>query len=116
VYAIFLNTTVHRVRQFLGLTGYFRKFVANYAVQAKPLSYLLQKDVVWEWGEEQSKAFEILKESLIVEPVLTLFKPTCDVVLYTDASSLGLAGTARSNKKKNQSRRKWWFEPIKASE
>jgi hypothetical protein len=87
-----IPTNVHRVRQFLGLTGYFRKFIANYAVRAKPLSYLLQKDVVWEWGEEQNKSFEFLKESLIAEPVLTLFKPTCDVVLYTDASSLGLAG------------------------
>ena len=43
-------TTVRAIRQFLGLSRYYRKFIQDYADLAKPLSDLLKKDVKWEWG------------------------------------------------------------------
>jgi hypothetical protein len=45
---------VHQVRQYLGLTGYFRKFIKDYAKKAKPLSILLQKNAAWTWGKDQA--------------------------------------------------------------
>jgi hypothetical protein len=83
---------IHQVRQFLGLTGYFRKFVQGYANKAKPLSLLLHKDSEWRWGAEQEASFNFLKESLIRKPILTIFNPKLPIKLYTDASRLGIGG------------------------
>lgn len=83
---------IHEIRQFLGLTGYFRKFIKNYAEKSKPLSKLLMKDATWEWKEAQESAFQILKQSLVSVPVLALFDPGLEIKLYTDASRWGLAG------------------------
>lgn len=52
------------IRQFLGLTGYYRRFVPNYAKVAKPLTILLREDVPFEWKENTEAAFEKLKTLL----------------------------------------------------
>lgn len=83
---------VHNVRQFLGLTGYFRKFVFNYALKAKPLTILLHKNTSWAWGRDQEEAFSLLKQQLTSKPVLALFASELETRLYTDASRMGLAG------------------------
>lgn len=70
-----IPTNVHCVRQYLGLTGYFRKFVRDYALKAKPLSSLLLKEAPWKWGQEQVDSFNVLKESLLSSPILALFDP-----------------------------------------
>lgn len=85
-------TNVHQVRQYLGLTGYFRKYIPNYAMKARYLSSLLTKDAKWEWGKNQENAFETLKQILANKPVLALFDPGKDLKLYTDACRWGLAG------------------------
>ena len=85
-------TTVHEVRRFLGLTGYFRKFVQNYAMIAKPLNELLLKDAQFEWSSTCETAFQILKNKLCEEPILMLYDPTAEHELHTDACSVGLAG------------------------
>lgn len=85
-------TDIHKVRQFLGLTGYFRKFIHQYAMKSRPLSILLHKNYPWEWGESQINAFNILKNYLVSKPILTIFDKTLKTVLYTDASRIGLAG------------------------
>lgn len=85
-------TNIHEVRQYLGLTGYFRKFIHNYALKSKPLSALLHKNAVWEWGPAQESAFQELKRNLLDQPVLALFDPGLEILLYTDASQWGLAG------------------------
>jgi hypothetical protein len=83
---------VHQVRQYLGLTGYFRKFIKDYAKKAKPLSILLQKNAAWTWGKDQDYAFTKLKQSLTTKPVLTLFDPELKIRVYSDASRIGLGG------------------------
>lgn len=50
---------VHQVRQYLGLTRYFRKFIQDYAGKSKPLSRLLAKNVTWMWAQEQQKSFDV---------------------------------------------------------
>lgn len=83
---------VRQVRQFLGLTGYFRQFVKNYALIAKPITMLLRKDTKWKWESKHQTAFEELKEILCKRPVLALFDPRATTEIHTDASSIGVAG------------------------
>jgi hypothetical protein len=83
---------VHNVRQFLGLAGYFRKFVRNFAQVSFPLSKLLKKDTAWEWSDSQEQAFEALKSKLVERPVLSIYDPAAETELHTDASRLGVGG------------------------
>ena len=62
--------TVRAIRQFLGLSGYYRRFIRDYAKLAKPLSNLLKKDTKWEWGRSQRKSFRKIRKYLCNEPVL----------------------------------------------
>jgi hypothetical protein len=84
--------TVHHVRQFLGLTGYFRHFVKGYAAITRSLTQLLKKDQVWRWTDEEEAAFQKLKIMLVERPVLALHKPGAMTEVHTDASALGVAG------------------------
>jgi hypothetical protein len=84
-------TNPRQVRQFLGLTSHFRKFVPQFATKTKPLTHLLKIDVPWHWGEQQDKVVADLKLILTSEPTLTLFTPGRETLLYTDASMHGLA-------------------------
>lgn len=83
---------VHELRMFLGLTGYFRKFVQNYAEISYHLYDLLRKNTAWEWGPLQVKAFNLLKKILTTRPLLSLFRRNGEIEVHTDASSKGLAG------------------------
>lgn len=83
---------IHEVRQFLGLTGYFRKFIKSYGEIARPLTSLLKKEAKWQWSEIENQAFSLLKESLASRPVLALYDPKLETELHTDASSLGVGG------------------------
>lgn len=87
-------TNVHEVRRFLGLTGFFRKFVKNYSTIAKPITELLKTKNApkFVWADEQSTAFEMLKNCLCSEPVLCLYDVNCRHEVHTDASIVGLAG------------------------
>jgi len=85
-------TTVRNIRQFLGLTGYFRHFVRGYSLIARPLTQLLKRDNGWHWGEEEEKAFLQLKQQLVSGPILCLYLPGAETEVHTDASSIGLAG------------------------
>lgn len=77
---------------FLGLSGYFRKFMCNYAKIVEPLTRLVRKSVKWEWRVEQKKSFEIIKEMLSSKPILAVYDPELPTDLHTDASSIGVAG------------------------
>lgn len=85
-------TNTHDVRRFLGLASFFRRFVKDFALIARPLTNLLRKDTPWKWTSEEEKAFETLKGYLIERPVLALYDHTAETQLHTDASKMGLAG------------------------
>lgn len=84
--------SVHEVRQFLGLTGYFRKFIQDYGEISRPLTSLLRKESIWQWFLKEEQAFSLLKEMLANHPVLALYYPKLETELHTDASSLGVGG------------------------
>jgi len=84
-------TSVRRVCTFLGMTGYYRRFIQNYGEIATPLVRLLQKDTPWEWTTECQQAFEALREKLIRAPILVYPNSAKRKKLYTDASAKALA-------------------------
>ena len=81
---------VKQVRQFLGLTGYYRKFIANYSSIAAPLTNLLQTDTKFVWDEVAQGAMNKLKEALITSPVLAYPQQDEQYILDTDASDYGI--------------------------
>ena len=64
--------TVKEVRSFLGLAGYYRRFIENFSKIAKPLTSLLEKNADFIWTDERQMAFAELKKRLTTAPVLTL--------------------------------------------
>ncbi|GJY73104.1 putative nucleotidyltransferase, ribonuclease H [Tanacetum coccineum] len=83
-------TTPSEIRSFLGLAGYYRRFIANFSKIAKPLTSLTQKNKKYEWGVEQEEAFQTLKDNLCNAPILSLPDGVEDFVVYCDASNQGL--------------------------
>ena len=83
-------TSIQALRSFLGLTGYYRRFIQNYGGVAKPLTDLLRKGVKFAWGQDQEQAYAELKRRISSAPVLALPDPAKDYVLTTDASDAGL--------------------------
>nr|GFC84350.1 putative reverse transcriptase domain-containing protein [Tanacetum cinerariifolium] len=65
-------TTVTEVRSFLGLAGYYRRFVEGFSLLALPLTKLMRNGEKFVWNEEREKSFEELKRRLVSSPVLTL--------------------------------------------
>ncbi|CAD6995745.1 unnamed protein product [Ceratitis capitata] len=81
------------IERFLGLTSYFRRFIRNYALIAKPLSDLLRKDKIVKWNDEELAAFQQLKACLSRNPVLRLYNPKAETKIHTDASKYGYGAT-----------------------
>ena len=79
------------VKQFLGLIGYYRKFVPCFSDLARPLNALTQKNTVFNWTQICQESFELLKTSLMTEPILTYPDPNLPYVLFTDASKYAWA-------------------------
>ncbi|GJZ54481.1 putative reverse transcriptase domain-containing protein [Tanacetum coccineum] len=77
------------IRSFLGLAGYYRRFIDNFSKIAKPLTLLTHKNKAYVWGDKQEEAFRILKEKLCNAPVLALPDGPNDFVVYCDASNQG---------------------------
>ncbi|GJW05024.1 reverse transcriptase domain-containing protein [Tanacetum coccineum] len=83
-------TTPSEVRSFLGLAGYYRRFIENFSKIAKPLTSLTQKNQKYEWGEKQEESFRTLKDNLCNAPILSLPNRVEDFMVYCDASNQGL--------------------------
>ncbi|VVA35062.1 PREDICTED: retrotransposon, partial [Prunus dulcis] len=83
-------TSVTEVQSFLGLAGYYRRFVEGFSTIAAPLTRLTRKGVKFEWSDECEKSFNELKTRLITAPVLALPDDSGNFVIYSDASQQGL--------------------------
>ena len=84
-------TKVVDIQAFLGVIGYFRSFVSNFAARAKPLYELLKKDREWKWGPEQEGAFCDLKKCLLTAPILAFPDFRKEFILVTDASGYAIS-------------------------
>ena len=76
---------VKGVRSFLGMTGYYRQCIPEYAKYAAPLVYLTKKHARFQWGSEQQAGFEYLKKALTAEPIMAYPNTNKAYKLYTDA-------------------------------
>jgi hypothetical protein len=85
-------TTVTQVRSFLGLAGYYRRFVKDFSTIAGPLHELTKKGAPFTWGKAQEVAFETLKDRLTHTPLLQLPNFNKTFELECDASGIGLGG------------------------
>ena len=83
--------TPKEIKQFLGLIGYYRKFVPRFSDLARPLNSLTRKDVEFEWTSKCQESFKLLKTSLMTDPILTYPDPNLPYVLFTDASKYAWA-------------------------
>ncbi|GKB07183.1 retrotransposon protein, putative, ty3-gypsy subclass [Tanacetum coccineum] len=92
-------TTPTEVRQFLGLAGYYRRFIKDFSKIAKSLTELTQKNKKYIWGENQESAFQLLKQKLCEAPILALPEGNDDFVVYCDASHQGLGAVLMQREK-----------------
>ena len=90
---------VTEVRSFLGLAGYYRRFVKGFSVIASLLTKLLRKGVMFEWSDKCQNSFEQLKDMLVEAPVLTQPTSGKEYTLYSDASGIGLGCVLMQNEK-----------------
>jgi hypothetical protein len=81
---------VSKIRSFLGLAGYYRRFIEGFSKLVKPITSLLEKGKEFKWDEACQKCFEELKEKLTTTPVLVMPDIHKGFDLYCDASHLGL--------------------------
>jgi hypothetical protein len=80
----------HQIRSFLGLTGYYHRFVPDFSRIAKPMTELLKKGVKFVWDEKCENAFQTLKQFLTSTPVLAQPDNSKPYEVYCDASGTGL--------------------------
>jgi hypothetical protein len=81
---------VHEVRSFLGLAGYYRRFVQGFSKIAAPLTDLLHKDHTFEWTSSQEQAFNQLKQAVCSAPILLIPEPNLPYTVISDASGFAI--------------------------
>nr|GEU73993.1 hypothetical protein [Tanacetum cinerariifolium] len=91
--------TPTEIRQFLGLAGYYRRFIEGFSKIAKSMTKLTQKGVKFDWGDTQEAAFQLLKQKLCSAPILALPEESEDFVVYCDASHKGLGAVLMQREK-----------------
>jgi len=94
------------LHSFLGLASYFRRFIYNFSVIAKPLFDLIRKNVPFQFGIDKMNSFEQIKSKLIDHPILCLYNPKAETQLHCDASSLGFGSILLQKQSDNA------FHPI----
>ncbi|GKA58245.1 putative reverse transcriptase domain-containing protein [Tanacetum coccineum] len=85
--------------QFIGLAGYYRRFIEGFSKIAKPMTKLTQKSVKYEWVEKEEATFQLLKQKLCSAPILALPEGSENFVVYYDASHKGLGAVLMQNEK-----------------
>ncbi|GJZ94326.1 putative reverse transcriptase domain-containing protein [Tanacetum coccineum] len=91
--------TSTKIHQFLGLVGYYRRFIEGFLKITKSLTKLTQKKVKFEWGNKQEEAFQLLKQKLCSAPILALPVGSEDFIVYCDASIKGLGAVLMQREK-----------------
>ncbi|GJR08368.1 putative reverse transcriptase domain-containing protein [Tanacetum coccineum] len=87
--------TPTEIRQFLGLAGYYRRFIEGFSKIAKSMTKLTQKGIKFDWGEKEENAFQLIKQKLCSAPIPALPEGSEDFVVYCDASHKGLVPSDR---------------------
>jgi hypothetical protein len=90
-------TSVHQIRSFLGLVGYYRCFIPNFSKIAKPMTELLQKGVKFSWNEKYEEAFRTLRAHLTTAPILAQPDNSEPFDVYCDASGIRLCCVLMQN-------------------
>nr|GFB30262.1 putative reverse transcriptase domain-containing protein [Tanacetum cinerariifolium] len=91
--------TPTEIRQFLGLAGYYRRFIEGFSKIAKSMTKLTQKAIKFDWGEKEENAFQLIKQNLYSAPVLALPEGSEDFVVYCDALYKGLGAVLMQREK-----------------
>ena len=87
---------IKELRSFLGMVGYYRRFVSQFGLLCKPLTNLLKKGTLFVWTSETEAAFQALKKALISAPVLALPDFNLPFIIETDASAKGIGAVYNS--------------------
>ena len=85
------------MRSFLGLAGYYRRFIRNFSLIASPMMNLLKKDVAFEWSKECQRSIDEPKRRLTTAPILTIPNDSSDFVVYNDTSLRGMGCVLMQN-------------------
>ena len=86
-----------QIRQFLELCGFYRRFVKNFATIAARLSSLLQKEKIWDFGEECKASFQRLKLAMVEATTLQFPDPDAMFHVHTDSSNIGIGAVLSQN-------------------
>ncbi|GJR68106.1 putative nucleotidyltransferase, ribonuclease H [Tanacetum coccineum] len=110
------------IKSFLGLAGYYRRFIQDFSKTVSPLTKLTQKNVKLTWGESQDEALQLLKKRLTESPILVLPEGSKNMVVYSDTSNQGLGYVLMQRekslkylfeKKDLNMRQRRWIELVK---
>nr|GEU60258.1 reverse transcriptase domain-containing protein [Tanacetum cinerariifolium] len=109
--------TPMKIRQFLGLAGYYRRFIEGFLKIAKSMTKLTQKGVKFDWGEKEENACSLIKQKLCSAPILALPEGSEDFMVYCDASHKGLGTVLMQREKANivadALSHKEWVDPLR---
>ena len=98
---------INQLRSFLGLVGYYRNFVENFAKLAYPLFKLLKQNVSYEWTADCQKSFEYLRDSLVSEPVCVHYNQDKEHGLFVDSCSKGIGAILKQEELDDDGKKVW---------
>nr|GEU93086.1 reverse transcriptase domain-containing protein [Tanacetum cinerariifolium] len=96
--------TPTEIHLFLGLAGYYRRFIEGFSMIAKSMTKLTQKNVKFDWGEKEESKFQLIKQKLCSAPILALPKGSKNFIVYCDAS--------HKDQKELNMRQRCWLELL----
>nr|GEW35291.1 putative reverse transcriptase domain-containing protein [Tanacetum cinerariifolium] len=104
--------TPTEIRQFLGLAGYYQRFIEGFLKIPKLMTKLTQKGIKFDWGEKEENTFQLIKQKLCSAPILALPKGSEDFVVYCDASHKGLANVVADALSRKERIKPLWVRAL----